>query len=164
MLTEVYEMNRQDILGPWKLISMEATNHEGDVFYPFGETPSGMIMYDSSGYMSYTAMRSGRPKFVSGDLAGGTPEEIKAAFDGFDAYCGTYELNLEGGIITHYVETSKFPNWEGSEQVRFFQVSGTRLRIDTPPIEVRGTEWVIQVTFARPEGFLTSNSAGRSAA
>ena len=72
-------MNRQDILGPWKLISMEATNPEGDVFHPFGETPSGMIMNDSSGYMSYTAMRSDRPRFASGDLSGGTPEEIKAA-------------------------------------------------------------------------------------
>jgi hypothetical protein len=47
-------MNRQDILGPRKLISMEATILEGEVFYPFGETPSGMIMYDSSGYMSYS--------------------------------------------------------------------------------------------------------------
>ena len=52
-------------------------------------------MYDSSGFMPYTAVRSGRPKFVLGDLAGGTPEEIRAAFEGFDAYCGTYELNLE---------------------------------------------------------------------
>lgn len=33
-------------------------------------------MYDSSGFMSYTAMRLGRPKFVSGDLAGGTIEEV----------------------------------------------------------------------------------------
>lgn len=146
-------MNRQDILGPRKLISMEATNPEGEVFYPFGETPSGMIMYDSSGYMSYTAMRSGRPKFVSGDMDGGTPEEIKAAFEGFGAYCGTYELNLEEGVITHQVETSRFPNWEGSEQVRFFQVSETQLIIDTPPIKFRGTEWVIHVIFARPEGF-----------
>ena len=157
-------MNRQDILGPWKLISMAATSHEGEVNYPFGQTPSGMIMYDSSGYMSYTAMRPGRPKFVSGDLAGGTPEEIKAAFDGFDAYCGTYELILEEGVVTHHIETSRFPNWEGSDQVRFFQLSGNRLIIDTPPIPFRGTKWVIHVVFERPEGFPTANLVGRAAA
>jgi hypothetical protein len=28
-------------------------------------------------------MRSGRPKFASGDLRGGTPEEIKQAFERF---------------------------------------------------------------------------------
>lgn len=154
-------MNLQDILGPWKLISLEATNAEGEVFYPFGETPSGMIMYDSSGYISYTAMRSDRPKFASGDLAGGTPEEITVAFEGFDAYCGTYELNLEEGIITHQIETSRFPNWEGSEQVRYYKVSENRLMIDTPTIQFHGTEWVIQVVFARPEGFSTSDPIGQ---
>jgi hypothetical protein len=157
-------MNRQDILGPWKLISMEATSREGEVFYPFGESPSGMILYDSSGYMSYTAMRSGRPKSASGDLAGGTFEEIKTAFEGFDAYCGTYTLNLEENVITHQVEASKLPNWEGSEQVRFFQLSARSLIIDTPPIQFRDTEWVIHVTFARPEGFVTVKPIGRRAA
>jgi hypothetical protein len=157
-------MNRQDILGPWQLISMEATSHEGGVFYPFGETPSGMIMYDSSGYMSYTAMRAGRPKSVSGDLYGGTPEEMKAAFEGFDAYCGTYELVLEEGVVTHRIETCRFPNWEGSDQVRFFQLSGNRLIIDTPPFQFRDTEWVVHVIFERPEGFSTSDLVGRAAA
>lgn len=133
---------------------MEATNPEGDVFYPFGETPSGMIMYDASGYMSYTAMRAGRPKFVSGDLFGGTVDEVKAAFEGFDAYYGTYVLDLEERIITHHVEASRFPNWEGSKQVRFFQVMENRLLIDTPPIPFRDSEWVVRVVFARPEGFV----------
>jgi len=151
-------MKPHDIFGPWKLVSMEATNHKGEVLYPFGETPSGMILYDSSGYMSYTAMRSDRPKFASGDLAGGTAEEIKAAFEGFDAYCGTYVLNLEEGFITHTISTSRFPNWEGSEQKRFFQFSETQLIINSPPIQIHGTEWVIQVIFTRPEAFSTSNS------
>jgi hypothetical protein len=153
-------MDRQDVFGPWKLISIEATNQEGEVFRPFGDTPSGMIMYDPSGYMSYTAMRAGRPKFASGDIGGGTPEETKAAFEGFDAYCGTYELNLGEGIITHHVEASKSPDWEGSEQVRFFRIEADRLTIETVPIQFRGSEWVIRVLFARPEGFSTSSSAG----
>jgi hypothetical protein len=38
-LAEVCGMDRQDILGPWKLIAMEAISLEGDAFYPFGETP-----------------------------------------------------------------------------------------------------------------------------
>ena len=149
-------MNHRDILGPWKLTSMEATNSEGEAFYPFGENPSGMILYDASGYMSYTAMRSGRPKFASGDARGGTPEEMKAAFEGFDAYCGTYELNVEEGVVTHHVETSRFPNWESSDQVRFFQISGNRLVIDTAPIQSQGSEWVIHVVFERPAGSPTS--------
>jgi hypothetical protein len=153
-------MNRQAILGPWKLISMEATNQQGGVFYPFGESPSGMIMYDPSGYMSYTAMRTGRPNFASGDLAGGTPEEKRAAFEGFDAYCGTYDLDLEERVVIHHVEASKFPNWEGSEQLRYFKVTEDRLIVKTPPIQFQGIDWVIHVTFARPEGFSASKSIG----
>lgn len=143
-------MNQRDILGPWKLVSMKATNPQGDVFHPFGENPAGMIMYDASGYMSYTAMRTGRPKFESGDAAGGTPEEVNAAFEGFDAYCGTYELNLEERTVTHHVKASKLPNWEDSEQIRYFRIEEDKLLIDTPPIASRGSEWVIHVVFARP--------------
>ena len=143
-------MAREDILGPWKLVSMKATNPEGDIFYPFGETPTGMIMYDASGYMSYTAMRADRPKFASEDLAGGTNDEKIAAFEGFDAYCGTYKLNIEEGTVRHQVEASRFPNWEGSEQLRFFKLSGDRLLIKTPPMSYAKSEWVIEVAFQRP--------------
>ena len=151
-------MNRQAIFGPWLLMKMEMRNKEGGIFYPFGESPSGMILYDASGYMSYTAMRSGRSKFASGDLAGGTPEEKKAAFEGFDAYCGTYDLDLEERVIIHHVKTSKFPNWEGSEQLRYFRITENQLLIDTPPIQFQDKDWVFQVTFVRPEGFSISES------
>jgi hypothetical protein len=110
-----------------------------------------MIMYDASGYMSYTAMRQGRPKFAPGDLGGGTPGEIKAAFEGFDAYFGTYELNFEEGVITHHVEASRFPNWEGTDQVRYFQVAEERLSIKSSPIVFRDSEWVIRLVFARTD-------------
>jgi hypothetical protein len=153
-------MKHEDILGPWKLTSMTATSRQGDVNYPLGESPCGMILYDASRYMSFTAMRPGRPRFASGDLASGTPEEIAAAFDGFEAYCGTYEVNLEKGVVTHHVETHRFPNWEGSDQVRFFQLSERRLAIDTAPILFDGTEWVIHVVFERPEGYSTVNCVG----
>jgi hypothetical protein len=145
-------MKREDILGPWKLVFMEATSGEDKALYPFGETPSGMILYDASGYMSYTAMRPERPRFASGDPAGGTLEEVRAAFEGFDAYCGTYELDLEAGVVTHHIETSRFPNWEGSDQVRHFKISGNRLVIHTDPMYFEGSEWVLRVVFERPEG------------
>jgi hypothetical protein len=38
-------MNREDLLGPWKLISMEGKNEAGETVLAYGETPSGMIMY-----------------------------------------------------------------------------------------------------------------------
>ncbi|MEE8553055.1 MAG: lipocalin-like domain-containing protein, partial [Desulfobacterales bacterium] len=85
------------VVGAWNLISAKAQNPNDDVIYLYGENPFGMLMYDTKGYMSVLLMRTGRAKFVSGDPLGGSSEEIKEAFEGFDAYCGTYEVNAKEG-------------------------------------------------------------------
>jgi hypothetical protein len=144
-------MKPQDIIGPWNLLAMEATSQDGAVMHPFGESPTGMILYDPSGYMFYIAMRSDRGNFESGDVLGGTPEEKVAAFESFDAYNGTYEVNIDDQIITHTVEASRTPNWKGTKQVRHFRLSGNKLIIETPPILAQASRWVIQVIFERPD-------------
>ena len=102
-------------------------------------------MYDTKGYMSVLLMRTGRAKFVSGDPLGGSSEEIKEAFEGFDAYCGTYEVNAKEGTVTHHVKGSRFPNWEGTDQLRYFEFFGNRLILKTPPIPALDTEWVVSL-------------------
>ena len=143
-------MNHEDLLGPWKLKSMEGKNAEGESFHPYGETPTGMILYDASGTMSYTVMRLGRPKFTSKDTRGGTPAEIMAAYEGFDAYCGRYDIDPDRGVIIHHIEACKYPNWEQSDQVRRFQISGNQLLIEAGPIRIQGADWKISVVFERP--------------
>ena len=97
-------------------------------------------MYDANGHMSAQIMRPDRPAFASGDHLKGTPMEIKSAFEGFIAYYGVYEVNQEEGTVTHHVEGSSFPNWVGSAQRRFFEFSGNRLTLSTPPILVGGQQ------------------------
>ena len=80
-------------IGTRKLVSFEVRSSSGNVMYPLGKDPYGILMFDSIGYMSALAMRRDRPKFASNDSMKGTPEEIKAAFEGLIAYCGTYEVN-----------------------------------------------------------------------
>ncbi len=121
-------------VGTWKLISFEVRSSRGNVMYPLGKDPYGMLMFDSIGNMSALAMRRDRPKFASNDSMKGTPEEIKAAFEGLIAYCGTYEVNEEKRINTHHIEGSWFPNLVGTDQVRFFEYSNDQLRLYTPPI------------------------------
>jgi len=87
----------------------------------------------------------GRLKFFSGDPLGGTLEEIKEAFEGFYAYCGTYEVNAEKRTVTHHLKASGFPNWEGTDQLRYFEFSGTRLILKTEPIPALGTEWIVSL-------------------
>jgi len=143
-------MKQQDILGPWNLLALKATNKDGATMYPFGDSPTGMIFYDPGGYMFYIAMRSDRGNFHSGDILSATPEEKLAAFESFDAYTGTYEVDLDQQTIIHTVKASRTPNWTGTNQVRYFRLSGNSLIVETPPIQALGSEWVIQVIFERP--------------
>ena len=142
-------MHGINVVGKWKLISAKAENSNGDVAYPYGEDAFGILTYDANGYMYALLMRRGRSKFVSGDPMGSTSEELKEAFEGFDAYCGTYELDIENGKVTHHVEGARFPNWEGTDQQRFFELSEDRLDIKTVPIPALGTEWVLSLVWDR---------------
>jgi hypothetical protein len=106
-------------------------------------------MYGADGTMTAVLMRAGRPKFASGDVLAGTPEEIRAAFEGFDAYCGTFTIDENVSTVTHHVEASRFPNWEGSDQVRYFELLDNKLRISTPPILALSKMWIIHAVWER---------------
>ena len=138
-------MQNVNLVGTWKLLSAISRNPDEDKLYPFGENPFGRLMYDTNGNVSVFIMRTGRSKFVSGDHMGGTAEEIKEAFEGFLAYCGTYKIDEDKGTITHHIEGDKFPNWEGTDQLRFFKLSGNQLTLNTPPILAWGKEWIVSL-------------------
>jgi hypothetical protein len=142
-------MSKESVVGVWKLISVTAKSSEGLEVLPYGDDPAGMLLYDASGYMAGFLMRRGRPQFASGDPMAGTPEEIRQAFVGFEAYCGTYEVDMEKGIATHHVEISRFPNWEGTNLIRYINLSGDKLFISTPKIQALGHEWVLYLNWQR---------------
>lgn len=125
---------RNPFVGTWALVSWEAQTEKGDTEHPFGKDAAGWIMYDGEGNMSVNVMRRGRPHFSTDDPAGGTAEEIEAAYNGYLAYCGTYTVQESTRTITHSLKGSLFPNWVGSELVRHFEFSEDKLTLSTPPI------------------------------
>ena len=137
------------LVDTWKLLSFESQSAAGDTAYPFGEHPHGLLMYDSHGRMSVVLTRADRPAFASGDPARGTPEEIKAAFEGFNAYCGTYTVDTTRGTVTHHVEANSFPNWVGTDQQRFFTLSERRLTLRAPPLLVDGQTVTLTAVWER---------------
>lgn len=80
----------------------------------------------------------------------GTTEEIKANYEGFVSYYGSYEYEGENGVVIHHVEGSLFPNWEGQKLKRFVELSKNRLKLSTPPT-VWGGEVVGVVLWERTE-------------
>ena len=142
-------MGKEQFIGTWKLVSSEFRHSDGQLTYPMGRDVVGMGMYDASGHFAGQIMRSDRPVFASGDQLKGTPKEIKSAFEGYIAYYGAYEINQEEGTVTHHVKGSLFPNWVGSAQKRFFEFSGNRLTLSTPPFLFGGQQVTAVVTWER---------------
>jgi len=130
---ERFPKDSASVVGAWKLVSFKTQKQNEKAIYPFGKDARGSIIYTDSGRFSVQIMRSDRPKFASGDQIKGTAGEIKANYEGCVSYYGSYEFDRENGFIIHRVEGSLFPNWEGLGLKRFFEMSGNRLKLSTPP-------------------------------
>lgn len=131
------EMSSSSLVGAWKLFVLEFRS-DGQVVYPSGRDATGTCLYDPTGHMSLQIMRVDRPRFASGDMLSGNPEEILAAAKGYIAYGGTYVADDVHGVVIHHVTHALFPNWVGTDQVRFFKRTGGRLITSAPTMAVGG--------------------------
>ena len=134
------EYEHNSFIGAWRLISFAFRKDDGETIYPFGEKAQGSIIYTESGRYSAQLMRIDRPRFAIPDQLKGTIEEIEAGYKGCISYFGSYEIDLENKFIIHRVEGSLFPNMEGSNQLRLFELSNNRLQLTTPPFKLDGEQ------------------------
>jgi hypothetical protein len=142
-------MIREQLTGTWRLISWETRKVDGSISHPYGEQPVGQLMYDSAGNMSAAIMRTDRPKFSISDKFRGTSAEIQSAFEGFEAYFGTYKVNEEERSVSHHVEGGLLPNLAGATLKRFVELSDNRLTLSTPPISYGGETIVAVLMWER---------------
>lgn len=138
----VMQHSSASITGAWRLVTFEFRKSDGSVIHPFGKQAQGTIIYTDNGRYSAQLMRSDRPRFAVGDQMRGSPEEMEANFKGCISYFGAYELNREEGQIVHHVEGSLFPNMQGVDQVRAFELTGNRLKLQTQSISFDGEKAV----------------------
>ena len=122
--------------GTWRLLACEGQWSDGRVSKPYGDEPGGLLMYDGAGSFSGQIMARERPDFATGNLLKGSDAEVRAAFEGYVAYYGSYTVDETEGLMIHEVEGSFFPNWIGERQVRKFEFSDDgRLQLSTLPIK-----------------------------
>ncbi len=128
----------EDLLGTWRLDAFEGRAEDGTVTRQYGDHPEGMIAYHPDGTMIVVIMKPGRPLFESKDMYNGSDEEIRAAFNGFLAYCGRFNIDSQAGTVTHHLEQAHFPNWIGTLQVRYVSLGENQLSLSSPPILANG--------------------------
>ena len=118
------------LIGTWRLVRYFDTDASGNVSYPFGKKPMGYFIYDPTGHLSVQIMRvPATPNFASGADDRGTDAEVRAAYDGYLAYFGTYRIDQAKGVVTHVVEGSLKPSYTGTDQPRPFRLEGDTLII-----------------------------------
>jgi hypothetical protein len=107
-------------LGAWRYVG---ANVDGKPRPGRGANPKGIIHYDPSGHMSVQ---------VAPDLARRksgtepTPDEAKAALDGYIAYFGTYSVDEHARTVTHHRHASVQPG-DVADLVRGYEFAGDRL-------------------------------------
>jgi hypothetical protein len=133
-------------IGTWKLVSFEMRSDD-QVTYPWGKDPVGLLMYNDEGYMSVAIMASNRRRFSTMDFTKVATEEVAAAADNYDAYCGKYEVTKNK--VTHLVEVAFVPNRVGEKEERFYEFEGDKLTLITPPMTYGGKQVKFYATWKR---------------
>ena len=94
----------------------------------FGDKPRGQMILTPQGRYAIVVSRATMQKIASGSRIKGTPEENRAVVEGNIAHFGRYTLDDGGKAITFHIETSSYPNWDGTTQKRPLKVAGDELR------------------------------------
>ena len=126
--------SREQLVGAWRLVSVETIRPNGEVIYPFyGKHPQGLIVYDRSGWMSVQLVSDPMPTLPKGDsrdtFAAAPLAEKAAAADGYYAYFGTWTVDPAASTVTHHLKHSLYPGERGADFVRHFTMSADRLTL-----------------------------------
>jgi Lipocalin-like domain len=118
--------------GTWTLVAADRIGADGVRRRDYGEHPHGRLIIEADGRYATQIYSEDRPRFASGDKAHATPDELAHAIVGMSAHFGTIALDAPASMLTFRIEHSAFPNWEGTEQRRRYQLRGDELEYQVP--------------------------------
>ena len=129
----IAHVTRQQLIGAWRLMSIEYSDSSGKNTDPFYQADStGLIVYDSSGWMSVHILAPHRRAFEV-PASRSTPASPRdaplkaAAYDTYYAYFGTWDLDEASSVVTHHVESSLIPAETGLHYAQKAAIEGNRL-------------------------------------
>jgi len=120
-------------VGMWRLVSFELGNEEAA--RARGAHPTGLIVYDASGFMSAQIMPDRARGRFSGPASSAftgpqpTPVEALDAISGYTAYFGTYTVDEGAGTVTHHRHGNVNPGAPADVVRRFAFVGEDRLSL-----------------------------------
>src|SRR5271168_1425615 len=121
------------MVGSWTLVAADVVHADGSRGHDYGPSPKGLLMVDDRGHYSLQIYNSERKPFASGDRATATPAEYQAAVLGISIHFGTIEVDPAAHSLRFRIEKASFPNWEGTQQVRSYELKDNELSYRVPP-------------------------------
>lgn len=109
---------RDQVVGTWNFVVAEVVAPDGKKSFPFGETPSGILIFTAGGQFAQIHTASDLPKIASNNRLTGTPEEYSAIMRRSISLFGTYSVNEEKKTVTFNIVSSTYPNFAGESQER----------------------------------------------
>ena len=122
------QISQSRLVGTWIYESVVLEHTNGTRVTPFGPDPKGFITLFADGRYSLQLIRPDIPIIASKDRLSGTAEENRAVAQGVISQFGTYSINEAEGTLTLHIETSSFPNENGTDHERIItSVSADKL-------------------------------------
>lgn len=123
---------RKRFIGIWKLMSGVSTDEAtGAVRYPWGEKPVGRLSYDEAGRVFAQLMNPGRRSVggisnrgAAAAIADASADEMREMLTGFNAYFGTFDLDVPSRTVIHHLQSALIPSWVGTDQRRKYEFTG----------------------------------------
>jgi len=110
------------LAGGWTLVAADVQHPDGSRAPDFGIKPKGLLLIDNQGHYSLQIFKAERPAFRSGDKAKGTPDEYESAVMGSSTHFGTLSIEQDRDVLVFHIEGASFPNWEGKDQHRQYEL------------------------------------------
>jgi len=117
-----------DFAGTWRLLSRIDKTKDGKIIpeASLGSDPIAILFYDPKGNMSVQIMRRTRNDntvIISASQDSGN----SSAFNGYDAYFGTYLIDTLNHLVKHRIQGAIDPKDIGKELIRNYSFSGDTL-------------------------------------
>ena len=131
-------MTQQQLIGAWRLQSIQLIGPNGPMSDPFyGEGSTGLLIYDSSGWMSVQIVGAHRAAVdvpAARPSPGGSIEDARhkaEALDTYYAYFATWEFDEAASVVTHRVVSSLYPSETGVSYSQNVAIDGELLIFTT---------------------------------
>src|SRR4029078_3067353 len=131
---------RDQIVGTWNFVIAEVVAPDGKKSLPFGETPTGILIFTAGGQFAQIHIAGDVPKIASNNRLTGTPEEYSAIMRRSISLFGTYSVDEEKKTVTYYIMSSPYPISAGEWQARTIDKLTADEFVNTNPNVAGGTD------------------------